>query len=155
MSVFLLSPLLAACACTSLLWAAPSALAEITPPPAEAIAAKETRFYQSAIQAEDFISRRESGRLQKMEAEFRTLREDEARVRRELEGELTRLRAASELDAAATAKDKLCATPFGIDIVGITEAVALVGALVGGLAARQRKIELEVGGGGGGESPRP
>lgn len=38
---------------------------------------------------------------------------------------------------------KLCATPFGIDIVGITEFVALVGALVGGITARQRKAELE------------
>lgn len=38
---------------------------------------------------------------------------------------------------------KLCATPYGIDIVGITEFVALVGALVGGITARQRKAELE------------
>jgi hypothetical protein len=38
---------------------------------------------------------------------------------------------------------KLCATPFGIDIVGITEFIALAGALVGGVAARQRKAELE------------
>ena len=36
-----------------------------------------------------------------------------------------------------------CATPFGIDIVGITELVALIGAVVGGLAARSRKIEAE------------
>ncbi len=34
-------------------------------------------------------------------------------------------------------------TPFGIDVVGITELVALVGALVGGISARQRKVELE------------
>jgi hypothetical protein len=38
---------------------------------------------------------------------------------------------------------KLCATPFGVDIVGITEFVGLVGALVGGITARQRKAELE------------
>ncbi len=37
---------------------------------------------------------------------------------------------------------KLCATPFGIDVVGITEVVAVAGALVGGLLARQRKEEL-------------
>jgi hypothetical protein len=36
-----------------------------------------------------------------------------------------------------------CATPFGIDVVGITELVALIGAVVGGLAARQRKLEAE------------
>lgn len=38
---------------------------------------------------------------------------------------------------------KLCATPYGVDIVGITEFIALVGALVGGITARQRKNELE------------
>jgi hypothetical protein len=38
---------------------------------------------------------------------------------------------------------KLCATPFGVDVVGITEFVGLVGALVGGITARQRKAELE------------
>ena len=56
---------------------------------------------------------------------------------------------------------KFCATPFGVDVVGITELVALVGALVGGLSsesgpegrsaiydipgitARRRKKELE------------
>ena len=36
-----------------------------------------------------------------------------------------------------------CATPFGVDVVGITELIALVGALVGGIAARQRKLEAE------------
>jgi hypothetical protein len=38
---------------------------------------------------------------------------------------------------------KLCGTPFGIDVVGITEALAIIGALVGGVVARQRKEELE------------
>jgi len=38
---------------------------------------------------------------------------------------------------------KFCATPFGIDVVGITEFVALIGAVVGGLTARRRKEELE------------
>jgi len=37
----------------------------------------------------------------------------------------------------------LCATPFGIDIVGISEFVALTGALVGGVSARRRKDEVE------------
>ena len=41
------------------------------------------------------------------------------------------------------AHGRRCATPFGVDIVGITELVALVGAIVGGLAARQRKREAE------------
>jgi plasmid stabilization system protein ParE len=38
---------------------------------------------------------------------------------------------------------QLCATPFGIDVVGLTVAVALVGAAVGGYTARQRKAEAE------------
>ena len=37
----------------------------------------------------------------------------------------------------------LCVTPFGVDVVGITEAIALTGALVGGVSARRRKDELE------------
>lgn len=38
---------------------------------------------------------------------------------------------------------KLCATPFGIDLVGIIVFVALTGALVGGVSARSRKAEVE------------
>lgn len=38
----------------------------------------------------------------------------------------------------------LCATPFGVDVVGITETVALVGAVVSGVSARRRKNEVEV-----------
>ena len=38
---------------------------------------------------------------------------------------------------------KLCGTPFGVDVVGITQLVALIGALVGGVVARQRKEEVE------------
>lgn len=43
----------------------------------------------------------------------------------------------------STACARRCATPFGVDIVGITELIALVGALVGGIVARQRKQEAE------------
>ena len=38
---------------------------------------------------------------------------------------------------------KLCATPYGIDVVGITELVLATGALVGGITARQRGQEME------------
>jgi len=38
---------------------------------------------------------------------------------------------------------KLCATPFGVDLVGILVFVALMGALVGGVSARSRKAEVE------------
>jgi len=36
----------------------------------------------------------------------------------------------------------LCVTPFGIDVVGITEALALIGAVTGGTMANQRKVEI-------------
>ena len=38
---------------------------------------------------------------------------------------------------------RLCATPFGVDVVGITELVLVVGAITGGISARVRKRELE------------
>ncbi len=46
--------------------------------------------------------------------------------------ELNRARTELETEGRATQLGKLCATPFGVDIVGITEFVALIGALVGG-----------------------
>lgn len=42
-----------------------------------------------------------------------------------------------------TQAGKLCATPFGVDVVGITEFIGLLGALVAGILARQRKMELQ------------
>lgn len=49
--------------------------------------------------------------------------------------ELNRARTELETEGRATQLGKLCATPFGVDIVGITEFVALIGALVGGAPA--------------------
>ncbi len=74
---------------------------------------------------------------------FRAARNDLIRRERLLEDELGRARIAAEAESARTSAGKLCATPFGIDVVGITEAVALLGATVGGISARQRKAELE------------
>ncbi len=58
------------------------------------------------------------------------------RLRQEIEGEardeLQRARTQLEDEARNTASGKLCATPFGVDVVGITEVIALTGALVGG-----------------------
>lgn len=71
------------------------------------------------------------------------LAEEEARMyqlRMEREGA-----AREDLDKEIrlTQEGKLCATPFGVDVVGITELITLIGALVGGFVARQRKEELE------------
>lgn len=75
-------------------------------------------------------------------------RADLLRREQALESQLRALAEAAEAEVASAprgggAAGALCARPFGVDFVGITETVALVGATVGGLAARQRKRELE------------
>jgi tetratricopeptide (TPR) repeat protein len=69
------------------------------------------------------------------------------RLRQEVEGEARKVledeRVKFERESRLTQEGKLCGTPFGIDVVGITEALAIIGALVGGVVARQRKEELE------------
>ena len=66
------------------------------------------------------------------------------RAEGEVAAELDRARLDLETESRAPgASVKLCATPFGIDVVGITELLALVGALVGGISARARKAEVE------------
>lgn len=70
---------------------------------------------------------------------FRLRQEKEEQVQREI----SKQRQMFEREAKDGQLDKLCATPFGVDVVGITEFIALTGALVGGFSARQRKLELE------------
>jgi len=70
---------------------------------------------------------------------YRLRQEREGEARKALKEERERL----EKESRETMEGKLCATPFGVDVVGITELFALVGAVVGGVAARQRKDELE------------
>lgn len=61
------------------------------------------------------------------------------KLRQEKEEEVTqeirKQRQLFEKEARAGQLDKLCATPFGVDVVGITEFIALTGALVGGVTA--------------------
>ena len=64
------------------------------------------------------------------------------RLRTEKEGEaieeLKRQRSVLEAEASRSQREgQLCATPFGVDVVGITEFVALTGALVGGGSSQQ------------------
>ena len=58
----------------------------------------------------------------------------DAEVKKELEQVIERARAEGEAEAKKSFErgSSLCATPYGIDIVGITEGIALIGALVGG-----------------------
>lgn len=80
------------------------------------------------------------GPLEEVEAELFELRElEEAKAREELVAAYNSF----EEEAKRSQGDKFCATPYGIDVVGITEFVALTGALVGGVSARRRKEELE------------
>ena len=48
--------------------------------------------------------------------------------------EISKQRQMFEREAKEGQLDKLCATPFGVDVVGITEFIALTGALVGGMS---------------------
>jgi tetratricopeptide (TPR) repeat protein len=69
----------------------------------------------------------------------------DAEVKKEIEQVIERARAEGEAEAKKSFErgSSLCATPYGIDIVGITEGIALVGALVGGIAAKSRKDEVQ------------
>ena len=80
------------------------------------------------------------GLLAQEEEELYNLRQyEESKVREELNQVVNEF----EEEAKRSQGDKFCATPYGIDVVGITEFVALTGALVGGISARRRKDELE------------
>eukprot|EP00798_Chlamydomonas_sp_ICE-L_P022005 gene22005-29063_t len=80
-----------------------------------------------------------NGLESKEEELFRLRQEQEGQALRDLNTRKQIL----ELEASATQSGKLCVTPFGVDVVGITELIAIIGATVGGLAARQRKDEME------------
>ena len=79
--------------------------------------------------------------LKDEEAKLKALRfEREAeRVR-----EINEIRALEEQKARAQVAEgnTLCVTPFGVDVVGITQTVALVGAIGAGLTSNARKAEI-------------
>lgn len=95
-----------------------------------------------ALATEPFLKRTGArGILAQEEEELLRLRDiEEEKVKEEIEG--ARLEFEKEAKASFDGST-LCATPFGVDVVGITEAIALTGALVGGVSARRRKDELE------------
>lgn len=111
--------------------AAASLSLTLSPPEASAFAADFQPFLQSTGG---------KGLLADEEQRLIQLRQEkEEQVQREI----TKQRQLFEKEAKEGQLDKLCATPFGVDVVGITEFIALTGALVGGFSARQRKLELE------------
>ncbi|GLI62218.1 hypothetical protein VaNZ11_004811, partial [Volvox africanus] len=91
--------------------------------------------------AEAFLSSTGArGLLAEEEEKLYKLRVEKETVARE---QLLAERQKLEEEVKQTQAGKLCATPFGVDVVGITELVALIGALVGGVTARRRKEEVE------------
>mmetsp|Transcript_23626 Transcript_23626/g.61377 ORF Transcript_23626/g.61377 Transcript_23626/m.61377 type:complete len:374 (-) Transcript_23626:339-1460(-) len=82
------------------------------------------------------------GPLAEEEAELLELRLAKERLAEE---ELERVRAELEMEARERGGkgNVLCSTPFGVDVVGITEFIALLGAITGGITSRQRKGEVE------------
>ncbi|KAL4427908.1 hypothetical protein ABPG75_001997 [Micractinium tetrahymenae] len=58
--------------------------------------------------------------------------EREQEVQRELEAVRSEYNEEVRKAKQSAPDDQLCATPFGVDVVGITEFIALTGALVGG-----------------------
>lgn len=81
--------------------------------------------------------------IKKGEDDSRMLAELRARREAEAKAQLEELRILSEAEARESRASLLCATPFGIDVVGITQTVGLIGAVVGGTSARNRKAEME------------
>ncbi|EFN58329.1 hypothetical protein CHLNCDRAFT_9763, partial [Chlorella variabilis] len=74
---------------------------------------------------------------------LRLRQERESEAQRELQAARAAYQDELLRERASAPADQLCATPYGVDVVGITEFVALTGALVGGISARRRKQELE------------
>ena len=77
--------------------------------------------------------------LVKQETELVKLRDEKEAL---VVAELNRARSELETEGRLTQLGKLCATPFGVDIVGITEFIALIGALVGGKPPRPSHITI-------------
>ena len=93
----------------------------------------------------------EAKATERMDTFYRGLREEEAKaieLRRlresEAQDELERLREKEEAKSReqVLAGKTLCVTPFGIDVVGITEFVALAGAVASGISANRKKEEI-------------
>ena len=79
------------------------------------------------------------------------LRDEEAKLKAlRFEREAERVREINEIRAEEEQKARaqvangntLCVTPFGVDIVGISQTVALVGAIGAGLTSNARKAEI-------------
>lgn len=133
--------------------AAASAFALPRPPPAGAAASAATpdsggNFGDALLERRRTEETAARANLDSIVAE---IREEEAKLKalrfeREAESmrEINSRRALEESKARQQVADgkTLCITPFGIDVVGITQTVALVGAIGAGLTSNARKAEI-------------
>ena len=113
--------------------------------PSTAFALEETESFLRKSGAKGLLVEEEERLIKlRLNSEANAKRLD-AEVKQELEKVIERARAEGEAEAKKSfeQRNSLCATPYGIDIVGITEGIALVGALVGGIAAKSRKDEVQ------------
>lgn len=118
------------------------------------IARGASSFARAESIGESLLERRrveEGAKRAELEHLYAELKEEEARVKalrfEEEEKAMTNLNA-RRIEEEQKARQQvidgktLCITPFGIDVVGITEAVALVGAIGAGLTSNARKAEI-------------
>ena len=111
-------------------------------------------FAASSGPADELLELRkmeEAKSRERLEALYRELREEESKAielrylkEGEAQAEFMKLREEGESKSReqVLAGKTLCVTPFGIDVVGITEFVALAGAVASGISANQKKEEI-------------
>lgn len=118
-----------------------------------AFVAREARAKGPADELLALRREEEEKSVERMQELYATLRAEEAKaleLRWEKEGQamkdLERLREESEKNSKAQvlAGKTLCVTPYGVDVVGITEAIALAGAVASGISANAKKEEIVV-----------
>jgi hypothetical protein len=135
--------------------AAAAALLSLASPGQQAMAKPVTMISDAEASFGDSLLRRrqveETAAQQNLNGIVREVREEEAKLKalrfeREAESmsQLNARRVEEEQKARQQVIDgkSLCITPFGIDLVGITETVALVGAVGAGLTSNARKAEI-------------
>ena len=93
----------------------------------------------------------ETAAMKNLDGVVAEIREEEAKLKAlRFEREAERVREINEIRALEEQKARaqvangntLCVTPFGVDVVGISQTVALVGAIGAGLTSNARKAEI-------------
>jgi len=118
-----------------------------------AFVAREARAKGPADELLALRREEEEKSVERMQELYATLRAEEAKaleLRWQKEGQamkdLEKLREDGEKNSKeqVMAGRALCVTPYGVDVVGITEAIALAGAVASGISANAKKEEIVV-----------